>query len=62
MNVTEISIHSTHNRVDKHKTHITDLFAASMGFILRSLQNGGKLVFGTFILLSVLPLKEEDDG
>ncbi len=46
----------------KSETYITDFLAAFVGLVLRSLQNRGELVLGTFILLPVPPLMEEDDA
>lgn len=41
-------------------THIADFLASFVSLVLRSLQNGGELVLGPFILLPVPPLMEEN--
>lgn len=43
------------------KTHIADFLASFVSLVLRSLQNGGELVLGTFILLPVPPLMQENE-
>lgn len=42
------------------KTHIADFLASFVSLVLRSLQNGGELVLGAFILLPIPPLMEEN--